>query len=84
MRVVVADPPAFTPWYDHELAASLARAGLDVELATSRFRFGAAPDPDGYARTKLTNAVLEKRLGVRATSRNWRTVEALAELTAKA
>ncbi|HZO33699.1 MAG TPA: glycosyltransferase [Gaiellaceae bacterium] len=51
MRVVVADPPAFTPWYDHELAASLARAGLDVELATSRFRFGAAPDPEGYART---------------------------------
>jgi uncharacterized protein (DUF1697 family) len=37
--------------------------------------------PDGYARTKLTNAVLEKKLGVRATSRNWRTVEALAELT---
>ena len=40
--------------------------------------------PDGYARTKLTNAVLEKRLGVRATSRNWRTVTALADLTARA
>jgi uncharacterized protein (DUF1697 family) len=40
--------------------------------------------PEGYARTKLTNAVLEKRLGVRATSRNWRTVTALADLTAKA
>jgi len=39
--------------------------------------------PDGYARTKLTNAVLEKKLGVRATSRNWRTVGALADLTAK-
>jgi uncharacterized protein (DUF1697 family) len=39
--------------------------------------------PDGYARTKLTNAVIEKRLGVRATSRNWRTVTALADLTAK-
>jgi uncharacterized protein (DUF1697 family) len=38
--------------------------------------------PDGYARTKLTNAVLEKKLGVRATSRNWRTVTALADLTA--
>jgi uncharacterized protein (DUF1697 family) len=37
--------------------------------------------PNGYARTNLTNAVLEKRLGVRATSRNWRTVKALAELT---
>ena len=39
--------------------------------------------PDGYARTKLTNAVLEKRLAVRATTRNWRTVQALADLTAK-
>jgi uncharacterized protein (DUF1697 family) len=38
--------------------------------------------PNGYARSKLTNAVLEKQLGVRATSRNWRTVKALAELTA--
>ena len=49
MRVVVADPPAFTPWYDHELAAALARAGADVELVTSPFRFGTPPDPDGYA-----------------------------------
>jgi glycosyltransferase involved in cell wall biosynthesis len=51
MRVVVADPPAFTPWYDHELAAALARSGADVELATSRFRFGNVPEPDGYRRT---------------------------------
>ena len=50
MRVVIADPPAFTPPYDHELAAALARAGVDVELLTSRFRFGAAPEPDGYRR----------------------------------
>jgi glycosyltransferase involved in cell wall biosynthesis len=49
VRVVVADPPAFTPWYDHELASALARAGADVELLTSRFRFGTPPDPDGYA-----------------------------------
>ena len=48
VRVLLADPPAFTPPYDHELAAALARAGADVELVTSRFRFGAAPEPDGY------------------------------------
>jgi uncharacterized protein (DUF1697 family) len=36
--------------------------------------------PRGYARTKLTNAAFEKRLGVTATSRNWRTVTKLAEL----
>ena len=53
MRVLLADPAAFTPQYDHELAAALARAGADVELATSRFRFGDAPAPDGYRRSEL-------------------------------
>jgi glycosyltransferase involved in cell wall biosynthesis len=53
VRVVIADPPAFTPPYDHELAAALARAGAEVELATSRFRFGEAPEPDGYVRREL-------------------------------
>jgi glycosyltransferase involved in cell wall biosynthesis len=53
VRVLLADPPAFTPPYDHELAAALARAGAEVELVTSRFRFGAAPEPDGYGRREL-------------------------------
>ena len=53
MRVLLADPAAFTPQYDHELAAALATAGADVELATSRFRFGDAPAPDGYRRSEL-------------------------------
>jgi glycosyltransferase involved in cell wall biosynthesis len=48
MRVVLADPPAYTPPYDRCLAGALARAGADVELVTSRFRFGAVPSPDGY------------------------------------
>ena len=38
--------------------------------------------PNGYGRSKLSNALLERRLGVAATTRNWRTVTALAELTA--
>ena len=49
MRVVLADPPSFTPPYDHELASALARAGADVELVTSPFRFGERPSPDGYS-----------------------------------
>ena len=53
VRVLLADPPAFTPPYDHELAAALARAGVDVELVTSRFRFGDAPEPEGYTRREL-------------------------------
>ncbi len=51
--MLLADPPAFTPTYDHELAVALARAGAEVELVTSRFRFGDAPAPDGYARREL-------------------------------
>ncbi len=53
MQVVLADPAAFTPHYDAELAAALARAGADVELVTSRFRFGEAPAAVGYRRTEL-------------------------------
>jgi glycosyltransferase involved in cell wall biosynthesis len=53
MRVVIADPPAFTPPYDHELAAALARAGADVALVTSRFRFGAVAEPEGYRRREI-------------------------------
>jgi glycosyltransferase involved in cell wall biosynthesis len=53
VRVVLADPPAFTPPYDHALAAALARAGAEVALVTSPFRFGDAPVPDGYTRREL-------------------------------
>jgi len=52
VRVLLADPPAFTPAYDHELAAALARAGADVDLVTSRFRFGSVPPPEGYVRSE--------------------------------
>jgi glycosyltransferase involved in cell wall biosynthesis len=52
MRVVLSDPPAFTPAYDHELAAALAHRDVDVELVTSRFRFGEAPEPVGYRRSE--------------------------------
>ena len=60
MRIVLADPPAFTPAYDHELAAALARAGADVELVTSHFRFGETPTPDGYVRRELFYPVSSK------------------------
>ena len=37
--------------------------------------------PQGYGRTKLSGPFFEKQLGVVATTRNWRTVTKLAELT---
>jgi len=37
--------------------------------------------PNGYARSKLNNNALEKALDVRATTRNWNTVNRLYELS---
>ena len=48
MRVVIADPPAYTPPYDAALATALVRQGVDVRLLTSRFRFGVVPPAAGY------------------------------------
>ncbi|MBB4660952.1 glycosyltransferase [Conexibacter arvalis] len=48
LRVQLIDPSAFTPPYDHALAAALARAGADVELVTSRFAYGEVPQGHGY------------------------------------
>lgn len=52
MRIVLADPAAFTPQYDHELAHALGAAGAAVELVTSHFRFGEIPAADGYRRSE--------------------------------
>jgi uncharacterized protein (DUF1697 family) len=37
--------------------------------------------PNGYGETKLSNMALEKALSVQATTRNWRTVTKLYEMT---
>ena len=37
--------------------------------------------PGGYGNTKLSNTFFEKKLHVKATTRNWKTVGKLAELT---
>ena len=79
MRIVLADPPAYTPPYDHDLAAALARAGAEVELVTSPFRFGAHPTPDWLRvhrelLSPLVAAPLDaapgRRQGARAPTRN--------------
>ena len=36
--------------------------------------------PNGYGRTRLNNAYLERRLGVAATTRNWNTITRLCDL----
>ncbi len=52
MRVQLVDPAAFTPPYDHGLAAALARAGADVELVTSAYPYGRIPPVDGFERSE--------------------------------
>jgi glycosyltransferase involved in cell wall biosynthesis len=53
VRVHVVDPSAYTPPYDHALCSSLAAAGAEVELYTSRFAYAPVPAPDGYGRCEL-------------------------------
>lgn len=48
MRVQLIDPSADVLFYDHALAAALARRGADVHLVTSRFVHGPVSAPDGF------------------------------------
>jgi uncharacterized protein (DUF1697 family) len=58
-------------------------------LATSPDRFYLASHeiylycPVGYGRTKLSNNAIEKALSVNATTRNWKTTNALFEMVSK-
>lgn len=63
MRVMLLDPAAFTTPYDHHLAKALAAAGAEVELVTSRFRFGQGYSPAGYRRTELFYPVSSRVFG---------------------
>ncbi len=72
MKVQLVDPSAFTPPYDRALAAALARGGVEVELLTSRFLYGAVPPAEGYR--------VEERFYRRSTARG---LEAPARLPFK-
>lgn len=71
------------------LAKKPTKAGIKglEELDAGRDRFEILGNdvvlrfPSGYQSATLTGAVLERRLGVPATVRNWRTVAKLAELS---
>ncbi len=63
MRVLLVDPAAFTPAYDHELASGLAFRGLDVTLATSHFRFGEVREAKLYTRAEIFYPVSSRLFG---------------------
>jgi uncharacterized protein (DUF1697 family) len=67
------------------LSGAASKAGLaalaKVEAGADRWHAAGSEIylccPNGYGRTRLDNTAIEKRLGVRATTRNWNTVTAL-------
>jgi uncharacterized protein (DUF1697 family) len=65
---------------DAKRAAALEAAIVGRERIRAHGKQVYAVYPDGVGRSKLTNAVIEKHLGVRATGRNWNTVLKLKEL----
>jgi glycosyltransferase involved in cell wall biosynthesis len=73
MKIQLVDPSAFTPPYDRALAAALARAGAEVELATTHFLYGPVPPAEGYG--------VEERFYRRSAARG---LEASARLPFKA
>jgi uncharacterized protein (DUF1697 family) len=82
---VATDPRRYlVTFLDSELAAG--RVAELAELATGNEQLVADRrelytwHPNGVARSKLWAKLASPRLGVTATSRNWRTVSALAEI----
>ena len=68
--------------------AKTALAGLDaLKAGADRFRCAGREIylhcPNGYGETKLSNNAIEKALAVRATTRNWNTVNKLREMCAR-
>jgi uncharacterized protein (DUF1697 family) len=67
----------------HEATAAAEHAVRSAIKGSERIARGArllyAVYPDGIGRSKLTNAVIERRLGTRGTARNWNTVLRLQE-----
>jgi len=70
----------------HKIPDAAAVAAIDSSKFSSNERFVAIGQtvylycPDGYGRTKLTNNFWEKKLNCAATTRNWKTVLAMASL----
>jgi uncharacterized protein (DUF1697 family) len=65
---------------DGESVSSLRRAITGREMFQARGRELYVVYPDGVGRSRLTTALIERKLGTRATGRNWNTVVKLATL----
>ena len=61
---------------------ALQKAIVGREVVRAKGRCAYIVYPDGIGRSKLTAAMIEKKLGTRGTGRNWNTVLKLAALSA--
>ncbi len=68
VRVLVIDPQAYTPWYDHALCEALAARGHEVELLTAAFLHGSEPQAHGYRKREVFGPPLERLLRARPRS----------------
>lgn len=59
---------------------ALQKAIVGREVVRAKGRCAYIVYPDGIGRSKLTTAIIEKKLGTRGTARNWNTVLKLAAL----
>src|SRR5204863_9281196 len=66
-----------------DAAARIAKAHAGVEEIRISGDVGYVTDPNRIGKSKLTNASLEKQLGVTGTARNWNTVVKLIEIAAR-
>jgi uncharacterized protein (DUF1697 family) len=65
---------------DPKNVAALQKAIVGREIVRANGRCAYIVYPDGIGRSKLTAAMIEKKLGTRGTGRNWNTVLKLAAL----
>ena len=65
---------------DRKSVAALQEAIAGRELVRAKGRHAYIVYPDGIGRSRLTSALIEKKLGTRGTGRNWNTVLKLGVL----
>lgn len=65
---------------DRDMVAALQEAITGRELVRAKGRHVYIVYPDGIGRSRLTGALIEKKLGTRGTGRNWNTVLKLGAL----
>jgi uncharacterized protein (DUF1697 family) len=87
LRDVATDPARYLVTFLSERPdRGVVRGLAEIDLPPERFALHGKElyswHPDGLQRSRLLRVLTERRLGVRSTSRNWRTVTKLLELAA--